>query len=323
MGIIDSKSRIVDSILTPIGRRQLFDGGLRIKYASFSDGDISYEYDLDSENENRILFESNGLPHDQVTIESDEDGRISGFSDYFGDYDILVRDGQFIQTVVNSSNSDKLYNTNIFSGSNLQEKATDYIDSIVRNLQLNRIISTKDNLFDDIEFTLSTNSVNYTLTKKNVDKQSFLRKDEQLKPVYNDIRFSSIENFMFLPPVNKSQNDSADSIVLSDYKAQNPNKKLTYSSLVKQHSNLHPSLKKTILIDETSRENNCFFQAFEITNNCVNKLDIIDFGILQNDSRNPITLDIGSYIRVFFLGKFIKKDDGSFTFVHIFSLIFG
>ena len=62
-GILDSKSRVVDFILTDEGRKQVRDGDLKIEYASFTDRDTFYEEDQDgvaTDPTSRLYFESTG-----------------------------------------------------------------------------------------------------------------------------------------------------------------------------------------------------------------------------------------------------------------------
>ena len=44
-GILDNKNRIMDTIITTSGRRQISSGRLRVEYASFTDGGTFYEAD--------------------------------------------------------------------------------------------------------------------------------------------------------------------------------------------------------------------------------------------------------------------------------------
>ena len=59
-GILDSKSRILDTILTLEGKKQLSNGGIGIKYVTFTDNATYYAADLEngaSSATNRIYFE--------------------------------------------------------------------------------------------------------------------------------------------------------------------------------------------------------------------------------------------------------------------------
>jgi hypothetical protein len=48
-GLLDPKSRVLDTIITPEGRRQMLEGGINIKYATVSD--IGYSYDFNSKDQ--------------------------------------------------------------------------------------------------------------------------------------------------------------------------------------------------------------------------------------------------------------------------------
>ena len=45
-GILDNKKRVMDTIVTQEGKRQLASGQFQIKYASFTDGSSFYEGDI-------------------------------------------------------------------------------------------------------------------------------------------------------------------------------------------------------------------------------------------------------------------------------------
>jgi hypothetical protein len=73
MGILDSKSRILDTILTLEGRRQIADGKLKVEWVSLSDSFTFYESDLVSGSTDatqRLFFEASHSPQDQITFEA-------------------------------------------------------------------------------------------------------------------------------------------------------------------------------------------------------------------------------------------------------------
>lgn len=79
-GILDKKSRVLDAVLTPEGRRQLADGMLNVVYATFTDGEVFYSVDSTYGHEdptNRLYIESCGLPQDQVIFEANDEGKLS------------------------------------------------------------------------------------------------------------------------------------------------------------------------------------------------------------------------------------------------------
>ena len=72
-GILDSKTRVLDSLITLEGRKQLMNGGMNIKYVSFTDGSVVYKEDLFNSGSSddatqRIQFEASNLPQDQISF---------------------------------------------------------------------------------------------------------------------------------------------------------------------------------------------------------------------------------------------------------------
>ena len=77
----------------------------------------------------------------------------------------------------------------------------------------------------------------------------------------------------------------------------------------------YESSSKTIYFDPTSRDNQLIAQFFEINNDSVSKLDVIDYGRLSNNSENS---ELDTH-HVFFIGKVIVDDNGSDNFIHLFT----
>ena len=72
-GLIDSKTRVMDAKLTSRGRMSIADGGLEIKYISFSDSGARYESDAESVEISplQLGFESWGTSNDEITVTTD------------------------------------------------------------------------------------------------------------------------------------------------------------------------------------------------------------------------------------------------------------
>ena len=84
MGILDSKSRIMDVILTSEGRRQKAEGTFRVSFATFSDNEVGYKADgIDGHVDpvGKIYLEACNLPQDQVIFEANDEGNIIAFRD--------------------------------------------------------------------------------------------------------------------------------------------------------------------------------------------------------------------------------------------------
>jgi hypothetical protein len=82
-GILDNKSRVLDTILTNEGKRQIARGDLKVEYISYSDVGTYYAKDLISgsaDASSRLYFEQCSLPQDQITFEADDSGNIKPFN---------------------------------------------------------------------------------------------------------------------------------------------------------------------------------------------------------------------------------------------------
>ena len=106
--------------------------------------------------------------------------------------------------------------------------------------------------------------------------------------------------------------------MLGEYPPWGPIDKLTYSEISKELSN-YESSAKTIYFDPTSRDNDLIAQFFEIREDQASKLDVIDYGVVNDNTNNP---KAASH-QVFFVGKVVVDDNGSDSFVHLFTLVFG
>ena len=78
-GILDSKERVLDTIITPTGRAQMSTGEMKIKFASFSDRQMFYSKKNETELEDpgaRIYFESYSTDSDLIVQELDADANL-------------------------------------------------------------------------------------------------------------------------------------------------------------------------------------------------------------------------------------------------------
>tara|TARA_Y100000310_G_scaffold101159_2_gene99065 strand:- start:422 stop:1342 length:921 start_codon:yes stop_codon:yes gene_type:complete len=302
-GILNTKQRILDTILTQEGRRQLASGELRFNFVTFTDNATFYKKDVHSGSADateRIYLEACNLPQDQITFESNDGGKLAHFigSDEFG-YKIL--NGKII------SGSSSTYMTS--SITNIAHKLLDSSLTAFTRLQS---IGSVDAFFEDNTFELSDNDIGFDINnnvpfKKNngtSDLSSILIHNAE--GIINDHRSSRMQNFQYLPPINKNQQT-----LIGDY----PKTKSTNQENIKLKiiSNIHAASKrghvKTINFLESSRHNNIFAQFFEIQNNEINKLDIIDFGILNKK-------------RYIFVGKVFFDQNNLLKFINLFTLVF-
>jgi len=109
-GILDNKKRIMDTIVTQEGRRQLSSGNFKIKYASFTDGNVFYEEDLltgTTDATLRIPFEAVNKFQDNIVFETDDSGNLLSFQ---GTDVELNPDGSVVSLTSTYPNDTRIYN---------------------------------------------------------------------------------------------------------------------------------------------------------------------------------------------------------------------
>jgi hypothetical protein len=297
-GILDSKTRIMDVVITEQGRRQLASGMMKVEYATFTDLGASYEGDINGVIEDpsgKIYFESSpDLPWDMVTFETDDSGYLLPFR---GD-DIAIGGTNLV-----------------ISGStvNITTSSADAIsDSILDSWNKMQIIRSEE-IYNDTEgFQLSFKTAEFTIT----DDFPFTVSDvkeaviDDIESLDNDFRLSNLKNFKYLPPVNASGLAAGQPI------GNFPDLNETLDTDTQRFSE---RLQQLEFIDtefiETSIENNFVMQIFELSDDAgIVKLDVVDYG-----ERKSLT-EPGAMTRTLFAGKIIQDGFGQPTFVNIFTI---
>lgn len=308
MGILDNKTRLLDTLLTLEGRRQLASGKMRIEFVSFTDSDTFYEADLASgsvDPSDRLFLEAASLPHDQIVFEADDAGRLMP---YRGS-DLGVIDGK----IVSSSNGV----VSIVTGSEFTSLSERLLASSVNNFQKLYAIRTDDAINnDEREFSTNTDSLTFNITTNTPFSKREVKmiNVEQIESLFQDKRLSHVPNFQYLPPVNASAISGGDTTSLGLFPQIGQRKSsLTYDEIVRDLKNKEHSI---IEFNPTSLQNNIVCQLFEAKQDLLQKLEVIDFGdIITNDELSPEK-------RVFFVGKVFIDNFGAQTFVNIFTLVF-
>lgn len=308
-GILDTKSRMIDAIITREGRRQLAFGGIRIRFVSFTDGETFYESDINSgssDGADRIFLEAANLPQDQITFESDESGRLVPYRG--SNLDVL--DGKVL-----SGSSDQFLQ--IVTGSAFIDQAGDLLDSMVDNFNRLTLIRDENTFFDlDKEFIVSPDAYGFIIgnskpLKSTEVKEASIDKAENL---FQDKHLSRTPNFLHLPPINKPNITHPDGTPLGNYPL------LGQRSAPMEFSDISMMLQNRDFVDvdfhETTLLSNVIGQFFEIRQDQLAKLHVIDYGdVTTDDPRSPSQ-------RVFFVGKLFIDGFGAHTFVNVFTLVF-
>lgn len=332
-GILDSKSRVLDTVITTEGRRQLALGGIDIQYVTFTDGGAFYKADIASGSQDatkRLYFESCQLPQDDITFQADDDGNLTTFRNSDG---VQVSGGRIIDYTFQGTSSSFITGSTQGSTTLTGDQFTDHVNTLLAsstdNFQKMYLIATKDKIFEDDGFALGPNAINYVITNdRPINNQAQqVAHINSIDSIFADPRFSHMPNFKYLPPVNKITDSSVDRgdvgstqpFFLGYYTpwGRSQVNRLSYKQVMTElqyYADL--GYMRTINIDPTSRDNRLVGQFFEKTFNTVKKLDVIDFGTHQTgNSAAPVA-------QIFFVGKVEVDDKGTDTFLHLFTLVF-
>lgn len=297
-GILDNKTRIIDTVVTSFGREQLAAGGIQVRYVSFTDGGTFYAADAisgSSDVSGLPFFEAGTLPFDRITFTSDESGYLQAPGI---DPTLSVIGGR----IISGSGLP-------VSGTQLNLIFSSITSSSLDNFRKNMLIATDDQMSDERDFNVSHNAISFSIT----DARPFGPNDivtvkiADVESIFQDKRLSHHTNFMYLPPVN------VDGSLLGEYPRLGQGEILTFDQL---GSELSLAEQEVITFPETSKGNNLVMQLFDVRQNAIIKLDLIDFGEFPSDTANSTSR------RVFFAGRMLLDDYGADTYVNIFTLVF-
>lgn len=321
-GILDSKSRILDTVLTLEGRKQIAAAGLKIEYVSFSDVGTYYKADIVSGSADatgRLYFEQCHLPQDQITFEADDSGRLKPFRNT---NDVSVKNGQIVQydltvpeQVAVSGSSE---NMTLVTGDEFASTAATLLASSIENFNNLKIVATRDTIFEDDGFAVGNPNIEFVVTNERPldDPTTKVAHLDQLESLFNDVRLSKLQNFKYLPPINKRGRDNGRKL-LGYYKPWGRSIKGRLSPRQLEFELSHYEklgCVKSIRFDPTSRNNTLVGQFFEVSSDTMKKLDVIDYGTYPWR---------GSMKHCFFVGKVFVDSNETHTFVHLFTLVFG
>lgn len=350
MGLLNSKTRVFDTILTDEGRRQLGTGQFVPAFYSFSDAGAVYS-PLDTEVSGTsperhlattLAFEAFPLPQDQVAYEADDSGglRVFGNNNYFTSSAGAVRviSGKLVKGWENGTPEI------LSSSAQFASIASTVLSDNTNNFRKLMILKSPDLLYTNRdEFILSTNSIEFRVNDETtLGGGMTVGNLEATENLFSDRKLSHIDNFKLLPPVNKQQTTTIGNY--SD--VVNGNRQITsYSDLKNEFMNVvvadgtvqrrSPLQKQTVYFSETSITNRIVGQVFEIAQGRITKLDVIDFGVFTikktdpplfpdavPEPLNPDLITATTRIHVYFIGKVKQASDGTDKYLNMFSLVF-
>lgn len=234
-GILDSKVRIISSVITQEGKRQMSSGGLRPVFATVSDRHCFYESDPvsgSSDATRRIYFEpSIENINDSIIMENDDSGGLLGYpiqgAEHFSDSGVI--------TSRESIGSEVTYRpiTTESSFASLAESIVESATERFKNLQSigTREVSESQNL----RMEITPKSHSFTINNKFPWSDGVLSAIQNLdfvEPLFFDEMLANSINFQYLPPV-KTELSNAEKKSL-ELRGRVPNNK-GFGSYVKFH----------------------------------------------------------------------------------------
>ena len=299
-GILDSKSRIMDVVITEQGRRQLASGKMKIEFATFTDAGSFYADGGDGiieDPSNRIYFEAaSDLPSDLITFETDDVGFL-----------VPYRADNFAAGGKNLTISGSARSTDNIAGA-----STAISTAIFESWNNLQVIGSIDPIDDTQGFTLSRQAVTFSIMENFPFAQGDVKTAvvDDIESLNHDVRLSNLQNFKYLPPINSAGVLAEKTIG----QFSNLNETLD-ADRQKFESRLSTLEFSDIEFTSTSIENNFVMQVFELSeDDGLIKLDVIDYG------QRTSTTDKSKMVRTLFAGKILKDGFGNPTFVNIFTL---
>ena len=307
-GILNDKQRIMDVLLTLNGRRQISDGTFKIEFASFSDHGVFYrgeEGGVADDAGSRIMFESYSSPSDTVIPEINSEGAIS--MDISSGNNLV--NGKIVTT---DTDSEGRPNPRFVSGSvDVYSSSAGILQNAINSFDNLQIIGTKNNWSDQDYFFTSKSEINFSRPVDSPINEKYL---DAMEPFFTDDSMASLPAFKYLAPVYGDPNSELD-LPMAAYRRMNNYPRLNFKSLISSLEQ-SPSVQKDVI--ELSSDDpyiNIVSQVFEINDESVGKLAIIDYGTYLAEDGT----EIGS---VYHLGKVYRDSNNIPKFVKILTFVF-
>jgi len=327
MGILDPKTRIIDTLLTHEGRRQISNGLIDISYVTFSDAASFYEQAADgnpTDVTERLTFEIASLPQDSITLKANDSGRIGSFRNENG---VLVIDGKLYQqtAVITGSMIDDI---ELITGTQFASLSDTLLQSSIDNYSKLYSLGSLNAVYDDTVFELDKTEVGYTITNENYLAPADQTANITMLPsFFEDENLLEIDNFQYLPPVQKFDESSIPvsdskqivetSKLVGNYASWHMKTKRSYAQIKEELDSMREKGFEQIVEFKSSTDmNRIFIQAYEASgHNELTKLDMVKLdSVNTNDKNFPIK-------KISYLGRVFVDDNQNYTFVKLFTMV--
>jgi|TARA_Y100000310_G_scaffold167688_1_gene167634 hypothetical protein len=295
-GLLDKKSRILDFIITDIGRNEMTKNQFSFEYATFNDANVFYRRDTNFNQTELVSFEATSLPSDLLV------------TDLYNDGIVLTTQKTISGSVLlNSSNTVKTWPiVDSKTGSIQLPDFVRFVDTSRQPLEFQRIIGNKGALTGQDEFIVAPLSMSFTITPDGPIPRSRDKKQNinAMPNVFQDNDFKTKKNFKFLPPLTENGLRIFDFDDITAMRYPKTSKEVLAGISPKNSY-------RDIEFYETSERNNIIIQFFELSSFALKKLKIV-----KHESEDGI-----DEIETYFIGKTFLDTKGLETFIKLFTLI--
>tara|TARA_Y100000034_G_scaffold136369_1_gene212433 strand:- start:2812 stop:3918 length:1107 start_codon:yes stop_codon:yes gene_type:complete len=283
-GILDNKSRIMDVLVTEIGRRQMAAGKMRVEFASFTDSTTFYRPDIASGSADatqRIYFEATGQYQDTITFETDDSGNLLGYE--VDSHTSLIGDSIFDKSSTGENLADYLFT----SGSNdfaslsdgIVSSSADHFDDLYS-------IGSRTSRELDKKLKLSTEQLSFTIdNSRPMAADDIVDTDiDTIEPFFLDKRLSHLDQFKFLPPVVLGTGP-VETRRLGSYENLNQADEMSYFDLMLE---LEGSETSTIdlnsAISDSANETEGSISGLQNMQNLIQQSDMANFSTITTEA---------------------------------------
>jgi len=314
-GFLDPKQRVMDVIITELGRQQMMKGEFDVKYVSFSDKGVDYRDQGDGVLEpitDRLFFESFSLASDEIIPEIDSLGKFIINQEMPGTLE--VRDGVlYEQNPIGS-----------YSEIDGYSKVTTFADNTTRRFRNLEILNTVSNVDE-----FSVNQTEFTVQASPTLETNIIGPTdiEVLTPLSLDPRFENQINMRYLPPL--FTNTAGESVPFGSYNKWTDSNGASLDPLnVENYQKRIDEIRSSTLTGTSSckitlgpddseayEHYNILGQVFVSKQQSIKKYIVIDAGEFKDIENVAIA-------RIYFLGFVYKDSLGITKFVREFSIVF-
>ena len=316
MGFLDKKKRIIDTYLTPIGRKKIAEGMINFSYIAISDSDATYPASIDDDvsvDFKSLIMEAGSSYKDGIFIESNTYGKTFSKTEEEKYYTLL-------DYTLDSNGNLKLQETVPGQSENVIDfqKFVSQINGVTTGsfdrIKDKQYIKTKqDEAFED--FKINKNLINFYITRnKPIKNNEYKEIDiDTAEPFFFDKFVSNTDSYKFLPPVFLDREGDSDPTQLGNYEDLNQKDVESFKDIsdLISDSDFHE-----VIFDKNSRDSNIIMQMFKIkrlqNSPSIQKLDTIDFGEYYDENK---------FKKVIFAGKVFNDTYSYPTYINIFTII--